>query len=208
MCRTNAKSCEPEGPQDLTHRPSHFGKRVSSETSGTGDSRRPRERQARVLGGKPSGATPHHGTPMLHVQVRVHDWSCHLELETTCPSALREPHLEHSTRMPSSRESGRIEGHRGRSRMWLRIPLPSLSKPHGMPRQGEHNPSYEGLEGPRPASWCHRRMKLAVVVSARPTSSSSAPMVRGDVKPDRRGKMRLDRLHPSLGRKSGRKVRV
>src|SRR5919106_1765274 len=51
MCRTNAKSCEPEGPQDLTHRPSHFGKRVSSETSGTADSRRARERQARVLRG-------------------------------------------------------------------------------------------------------------------------------------------------------------
>ena len=95
--------------------------------------------------GKFSGSTPHHGTPMLHVQVRVHDRSCRLELETTCPFALREPHLEHSARMPSSREPGRIEGHRDRFRMWLRIPLPSLSKPHGMPRQGEHNPSYEGL---------------------------------------------------------------
>jgi hypothetical protein len=77
-----------------------------------------------------SGSTPrHHGTPMLHVQVRVHDRSSHLKLETAYPFALREPHLEHSTRTLSNRESGRIEGHRNGSRMWLRIPLlrrPSL----------------------------------------------------------------------------------
>lgn len=78
-----------------------------------------------------SCSTPrHHGTPMLREQARVHDRSSHLKLETTCPFALREPHLEHSTRTLGNRESGRIEGHRDGSRMWLRIPLlrrPSLN---------------------------------------------------------------------------------